>query len=562
MSTDSRSLVIDPPPDFPVVWQHPDDAQRHWLFDPMHRPDPMPLLEFSIWDHALTYGLNAANEAYGSPIRMAFRRINTYFYSAAIPPPLPSEELGARLAHAEQQVLAALAGYMERWQAEWEPELRRYVDDWRAFDLGAATLPQLIAHADETLARIARAWEIHFLVAMPMTLAMSQFQDTYQGLFGAERALGAYQLLQGLDNKSLAAGRGLWRLSQLALAQPPVHAIFETHADHEVLAALEREPAAQPFLAELRAYLDEFGGRAERWDEISAPSWIEDPTPAIGNIRAYMAQPLRDDAAEHARLAVERERRLAEVRAALRGYPQPVVDQFELELRAAQAGSVLQEDHNYWIDQRCMYEVRRVTQELGQRFAAAGAIERADDVIHLTAAEMRETAGRLAEANHVALVAERQAEIERFRAVRPPPALGTRPPGPPPEGAMSRAGARFWGGPPPEQTEPDVLRGNPGSPGTARGVARVLHSLSEMSRLGAGEILVTASTAPPWTPLFATAAAVVTDTGGVLSHCAVVAREYHIPAVVGVGTATTQIRDGMLLEVDGDAGTVRIIADL
>ena len=67
-------------------------------------------------------------------------------------------------------------------------------------------------------------------------------------------------------------------------------------------------------------------------------------------------------------------------------------------------------------------------------------------------------------------------------------------------------------------------------------------------------MLVVETTAPPWTPLFATAAAVVSDTGGILSHCAVVAREYGIPAVVGTGNATARIHDGQLIEVDGDAG--------
>ena len=73
-------------------------------------------------------------------------------------------------------------------------------------------------------------------------------------------------------------------------------------------------------------------------------------------------------------------------------------------------------------------------------------------------------------------------------------------------------------------------------------------------------MLVAGTTAPPWTPLFATAAAVVTDTGGVLSHCAVVAREYRIPAVVGCGAATALIQDGQLLEVNGSDGVVRIVS--
>jgi pyruvate,water dikinase len=70
---------------------------------------------------------------------------------------------------------------------------------------------------------------------------------------------------------------------------------------------------------------------------------------------------------------------------------------------------------------------------------------------------------------------------------------------------------------------------------------------------------VTDTTAPPWTPLFATAGGIVTDTGGILSHCAVVAREYRIPAVVGTGRATAVIQDGALIEVDGDAGTIRMM---
>ena len=118
---------------------------------------------------------------------------------------------------------------------------------------------------------------------------------------------------------------------------------------------------------------------------------------------------------------------------------------------------------------------------------------------------------------------------------------------------------KFFGTPPQPPREPGVLEGSPGSPGVVRGPARVVRSLSEAAEIQQGEVLVAETTAPPWTPLFATAAAVVTDTGGILSHCAVVAREYGIPAVVGTGRATSLIRDGQLVEVDGDSGTVRII---
>jgi phosphoenolpyruvate synthase/pyruvate phosphate dikinase len=106
----------------------------------------------------------------------------------------------------------------------------------------------------------------------------------------------------------------------------------------------------------------------------------------------------------------------------------------------------------------------------------------------------------------------------------------------------------------------DVLQGNAGSPGKVSGPARIIRSLDQAGRLAPGDILVAETTAPPWTPLFATAAAVVTDVGGVLSHCAVVAREYGIPAVVGAGRATELIQDGQLIEVNGDQGVVRLVA--
>jgi pyruvate,water dikinase len=91
-----------------------------------------------------------------------------------------------------------------------------------------------------------------------------------------------------------------------------------------------------------------------------------------------------------------------------------------------------------------------------------------------------------------------------------------------------------------------------------RARARLIGSIAEAARLAPGEVLVTATTSPPWTPFFAVAGAVVTDAGGSLSHCAIVAREYGIPAVVGCGDATAQIADGMIITVDGSEGVVRI----
>ena len=104
-----------------------------------------------------------------------------------------------------------------------------------------------------------------------------------------------------------------------------------------------------------------------------------------------------------------------------------------------------------------------------------------------------------------------------------------------------------------------MLRGNPSSPGTASGPARILMNLSQADRLKPGDVLVARTTMPAWTPLFGVASAIVVETGAILSHAAVTAREYGIPAVLGVANATTAIRDGQLLEVSGSEGRIRIL---
>lgn len=118
--------------------------------------------------------------------------------------------------------------------------------------------------------------------------------------------------------------------------------------------------------------------------------------------------------------------------------------------------------------------------------------------------------------------------------------------------------SKFFGGLPPESSDPRVINGNAASAGSVTGVARVIQSLDEAERLKPGEILVCPSTMPAWTPLFGLASAVVTDHGGILSHTAIVAREYAIPAVVGTKVATSLIRDGQTITVDGTAGSIRL----
>jgi pyruvate,water dikinase len=549
---------IPTPPDFPVQWAHPDEAEAFWTREVMHFPEQLLPLGSAMTTRVITNAFSVGATAYELPITILYRPINTYMYSAAVPA-VPVEQMEEQGKRAEEKIGEAMGEFQTLWDTEYLPEIQRHLAMCAQFDLDGAPDAELLAHYDRAFAGTQRMWDIHMLLAIPFLVAPSLFVDLCTDLFGAEDTFAAYRFLQGLNNRTVEGDTALWKLSRLALASPEVREVFETHAAADAIGGLEQSGAGRAFLTRLHAWLDEYGQRGSHFFDFEQPAWIEDPTPVIRTITDYMGQPDRDPDAGQAALAAEREQAIAEARTQLAGYPQAVREQFEFLLRTAQEATVLGEDHNFWIDQRAMYRFRQVVVEIARRLTAAGAIATRDDVFYLTLEEMRETFAASSAVDRKALVEERKAERRRWSAVQSPPALGTEPPGPPPDDPIGRAIGKFFGGPPQPMTEPGVLKGNAGSKGVVRGTAKIVRSLAEAGKLEKGDILVAETTAPPWTPLFAIAAAVVTDTGGILSHCAVVAREYMIPAVVGIGMATHVIQDGQLLEVDGTAGIVRIV---
>jgi pyruvate,water dikinase len=193
--------------------------------------------------------------------------------------------------------------------------------------------------------------------------------------------------------------------------------------------------------------------------------------------------------------------------------------------------------------------------ELGGRLAAAGAIGTAEDVHWLRAGEVRELvrawdAGGRSLPDHSGDVAARRALWRGRRRVAPPQML--------PRSTWLRVFDSMMPAPSSAQEGP-VLRGVAASAGSVIGPARVVAGPADFARFVPGDVLVASITTPAWTPLFARAAAVVTDIGGPLSHGSIVAREYGIPAVLGTGVATRRIADGERVRVDGGAGTVTLL---
>jgi len=572
---------IPTPEDFSVSWANPDDVKLTWQLD-THVTEPMPPLSCSV-SAAVLRGFNPAFPQFGLPIQFRIAFINGFPYAAVVPTAAPPEAvmktigavnrvapavvkllMGRMAAGMAKQQLDKLNPILARldtyWQDELLPEIRQHLAYFDSCDLRGLSLEQLRAHFAESLKRAERLGELHVRATLPAMFAVSLFEELYCELFEGATSLDALRLLQGFDNQTLAGDRMLWGLSRAALTMPSVRQALAERAADDVIPALEQSSEGRRFLADLRAYLNQYGQRFNVFGGLTEPSWIEDPTTAIECLKAYITRPEANPEAEQAWLAAGREKAVAEARAKLMGYPQPVVTRFETLLKAAQIGTGIKED-SHWVVVPILYQMRRLALEFGRRLAEAGVLETADDVFYLTADELLDGGSGVTPPlrQHVC---ERRAELEHFRRVNPPPMLGTMPAFEPPDGgALFRAMMKTELGPTGSNGSSQELKGQSGSPGVVRGIAKVVSTLAEAGKLKPGDVLVTEMTMPPWTPLFATAAAVVTDIGGILSHCAIVAREYHIPAVVGTGRATKTFHDGQLLEVDGTAGIVRVVVE-
>ncbi len=310
--------------------------------------------------------------------------------------------------------------------------------------------------------------------------------------------------------------------------------------DAASVAALEGGGPLPPLLrGELDTFLREHGHRAVAEIDLGMPRWSDDPAHVLGSLANYLRQddPERAPDAVFRRGAVAAEAAVDAVVARVRGRSRlrALVVRFALRRTRQLAGMrETHKDHLVWL----LAHARAQLAILGAELAGRGLLDVADDVFFL---DLRETRAALGGTDHRAAVTARHAEYDRELRRRHIPRVllsdGTEPEAlaaPPPDGA---------------------LIGTPASAGTVTARARVV--LDPVgARLEPGEILVAPSTDPGWTPLFLTAGGLVMEMGGANSHGAVVAREYGIPAVVGVPDATLRIRTGDLVTVDGAAGAI------
>lgn len=543
------------------------DAGIFWFRDDLHQPYPISPMGMTTIQKHHAWGYHVASEhtqlppSKGAHVKIYGGRV--YLGFALIDDP---EEVAGR-ATAFGQLVEHVTDHWAEFYGGYISEVVANLASLAAVDGDHLTTPHLLDYLQKTEEINRRHWEIHFILMYPADTIYLGF-EAFCKVHGVEEK-DFVNLLKGFNSMSTQTDEGLWALAEMAevaglrdrLEGTPAAALRD---------ALGSDSIGREWLARFDEWLLRFGNRISAAHlDVMYPTWKEDPAPVLDTINSYFG---RMDAGWHlleARAEVMRQRDEVIAAVSLGLSPEDKLV-FERLLPAAQQVYAFQEDHGFYIDAGSTAVLHNTLMACGRRLQRFGLLDRADDVFFLTFSELMEILGDLARNEKVgtyhhqalvpSLIDERKEHWAAAAETDAPLTVGNVP------STMSDPIALKVFGivdevlhPKGEQHVVERLEGFAGAAGVVEGPARVILSFEKFPDLQSGEILVCPATSTAWTPLFLKIAAVVTDTGGMLTHAAIAAREYGIPAVVGTWNATNSIRDGDIIRVDGNAGVVQVL---
>tara|TARA_R110002074_G_scaffold49292_4_gene125772 strand:+ start:1695 stop:3359 length:1665 start_codon:yes stop_codon:yes gene_type:complete len=535
-----------------------EDVPGFFIFDKMHAPRPIHPLSSDLVVDKLAIGFTEAQAEYDCPVVTGAITANHYFYLGFNPHPDPSviEDRMTRYPGFIEKTVPLVG---KRWTEEWFPMIRRRNDAERNRDYSTMSDEDVFAHYFNMTRWMEELWYIHGHINFAL-ISGTALSDFYDEIMQPSDPTESYQILQGYHTRPVDAAHGLWDLSRNVKANPAMAKVFDENHPRDLKSALEKSDDGRAFLEQLDAYLHDFGWRSDAVYDLADVTWREEPSIPLGNIARYVIKGEDENPMKAFEASVKRrEERTAAIRDKLSSDPDNLA-KFERLLGFSKYAYPLTEDHAFYIDQMGVALLRNYLCVLGERLAARGCLAEGQDIFFLHDKDVREAMAN--DTDMRTLVDERKELFEACSKLEPAPFIGTPPP-PPNAGDfvdpfVDSLVSRLLGVKPPPEGEQDagIIDGVAGAPGTYTGTARVVRSLNEAGDLEDGEIMVCEMTLPPWVPMFAVAGAVVADVGGVMSHCAIVAREFGVPAVVGSVDGTHRIETGQTITVDGTNGNV------
>jgi pyruvate,water dikinase len=473
------------------------------------------------------------------------------------------EEKKKREARFREAILPFIQDYDGLWDSYVKDMTGRY-DKLKALDLDQASNIELLENFEDTINTCRRMWEIHMIMTYGTYIAYVLFESMCRELIGIDESSPLFQaLVTNSDNKVFQVNRELWEFSKRA-REEGLAEIFLQSKPSEIRHRLEESARGKEFMKDFMTLMNRCGWRMKRMSEITMPSWLEDPTPPLISVRQFLKKEEKFDFAEQQ--AKIGEQRLEAESWVLSKVPGEKRGWFKRLMVLAEKSGTFSEEHDLYLDLYMHALVRRCVLGLGRRFAAKGALAEPADVFFLIPDEVRKAAINPDQFDLRHIVDRRKAKWQEWQDSPNPPVLLKK------DFEMDEAvklliqsmdplALKAVAGTMP-QVRPELkadLYGTCGSPGVAEGVARVIRNEEDLYLVREGEILVAATTSPNWTPVFSMVKGVIVEQGAILSHAAVIGREYAIPVLMNVAGGCSKIRTGRRVKVDANLGVAFIM---
>ena len=587
---------------YPVVRLFSKDREewekgQFWFQDKIHAPEPLyPLDDIfqEAWQIALS-GYTTRVFCIPPAQGIAQRLLGCYMYITPVAPP-PPEIIGEKAELFGKRVFYVFENYDRMWEiwinkfqklgAELEAihvpaELPKYVPDSEVFPepRGYTDAYTLIESFNTAVSLIFKAWQFHFEYLNLAYLAYLMFNDAARKLFPGIKESAIGKMVAGADVYMFRPEEELCRLSRLA------------HAHKSVADILRMDVPAAQKIEKLRAidsgrvWLEELERVKNPWFFVSCGSgwfhyegsWIDKMDVPFSYMKSYIERLDKGEKIERSLTAIseERDRILAEYRSFIKTDEDR--KSFEDAYNVVRTIYRYAEDHLFWVEHWLHTIWFAKVREFGAILQKCGLLSKVDDIYLFNRFEVPVLIEDLATTwalgvgvpsrgkYWMALAEKRKKILDAARKWAAIPGLGV-----PPAEVSEPFTVMLWGittdkvdewlkGTETKPGDVKELKGFASSAGVVEGPARVLKQLEDLVTLKDGEIMVVPSTNPSWAPVFTKVKAAVTDIGGLTSHAAIVSREYGLPAVTGTGIATTVIKTGDILKVDGSAGTVTIV---
>ncbi len=484
---------------------------------------------------------------------------NGYVFTAE--PRLSKKELEARHEKQRRRIAAWERKGISYFEGVMRGRIEKRLATAEAMRRVADNLPGLVRYLEATMHTCALVqWNLHWRQWAPAKPQRGRkappegWQEVFHELTGAPK-LEAEVLTQAVQNRMTRLITRLIELARIAKSDRVLERLLQEGRFHDLQSsAIRKRAAVQRFQQRFAQMLGIYGSRAghgfgSQTDFFTEATWNMDPTRPLDLIASYTEQDLdRLERAEQQARA-ERIRLTRHYRAQLSGEPKKLA-RFNKGLERAHRHVIFLEDHNYYMEQRTVGALREAMHHVGSELVRRDVVDTADDIFHFGLAELRQIARARIPEDQRELVQQRHKEQDRRRLLKPPARLGAKP---------SKAEHK--------KTNDDdrgrkgrTIKGVGASRGRGEGAAVVVSG--DRPRLHPGDILVATNVGPDWTPSFAFIGGLILDEGALSQHAAIIAREYGVPAVLQTRDATTAIKTGQRVVVDGDRGVVELGDDI